>query len=39
MCTKAIFEENQCNYGYRRIKIALATKGYQVNQKKIRRIM
>ncbi|MFD2305893.1 IS3 family transposase [Enterococcus termitis] len=38
-CIKAIFEENQGNYGYRRIKLALAAKGYQVNHKKVQRIM
>jgi putative transposase len=38
-CIKAIFEENQGNYGYRRIKLALAAKGYQVNHKKVRQIM
>jgi putative transposase len=34
-----IFKENNGNYGYRRLKLALAHKGYQVNHKKIRRIM
>ena len=34
-----IFKENDGNYGYRRLKLALAHKGYQVNHKKIRRIM
>lgn len=34
-----IFEENNGNYGYRRIQIALSQRGLKVNQKKIRRIM
>lgn len=34
-----IFKENDGNYGYRRLKLALAHKGYRVNHKKIRRIM
>ncbi|MFC3632464.1 IS3 family transposase [Enterococcus rivorum] len=36
---KKIFEENNGNYGYRRIQIALNQLGLKVNQKKIRRIM
>lgn len=36
---QTIFKENDCNYGYRRIKLALVNNGYQVNHKKIRRIM
>ncbi|MFD2386683.1 IS3 family transposase [Enterococcus rivorum] len=36
---KEIFEENNGNYGYRRIQIALNQLGLKVNQKKIRRIM
>ena len=34
-----IFEENNGNYGYRRIQIALNARGLKVNQKKIRRLM
>ncbi|WP_429864632.1 IS3 family transposase [Enterococcus faecalis] len=34
-----IFEENNGNYGYRRIQYALMERGIKVNQKKIRRIM
>lgn len=34
-----IFEENNGNYGYRRIQLALNERGLKVNQKKIRRIM
>ncbi|XUD12656.1 hypothetical protein IGJ55_001835 [Enterococcus sp. AZ170] len=34
-----IFEENDGNYWYRRIQIALNEQGVKVNQKKIRRIM
>ncbi|HBI2078054.1 TPA: IS3 family transposase [Enterococcus faecalis] len=34
-----IFEENNGNYGYRRIQYALMERGLKVNQKKIRRIM
>ena len=36
---QTIFEENDRNYGYRRIKLALVNMGYQINHKKIRRIM
>ncbi|GMA71507.1 integrase [Tetragenococcus osmophilus] len=36
---KEIFEENNGNYGYRRVQIALSQRGLKVNQKKIRRIM
>lgn len=36
---QTIFEENDRNYGYRRIRLALRNKGYKVNHKKIRRIM
>lgn len=34
-----LFEENNGNYGYRRIQIALNERGLKVNQKKIRRLM
>lgn len=34
-----IFEENNGNYGYCRIQLALNEHGLKVNQKKIRRIM
>lgn len=34
-----IFEENNGNYGYRRIQIVLNERGLKVNQKKIRRLM
>lgn len=36
---QTIFEENHRNYGYRRIKLALVNMGYQINHKKIQRIM
>jgi putative transposase len=34
-----IFNENGGNYGYRRIQLELANRGFQVNHKKVRRIM
>ncbi|WP_420912380.1 IS3 family transposase [Mesobacillus campisalis] len=36
---QAIYDENDGNYGYRRIKLALRNKGYKVNYKAVQRIM
>lgn len=36
---QSIFDENDGNYGYRRIQLALKNKGITVNHKKIQRIM
>ena len=36
---QTIFEENDENYGYRRIQLALKNKGITVNHKKVQRIM
>jgi putative transposase len=36
---QSIFEENNGNYGYRRIKLELKNRGYKVNHKKVQRIM
>ena len=38
-CIQAIFDENNGNYGYRRIKLELKNHGSEVNHKKIQRIM
>jgi putative transposase len=35
----SIFEENNGNYGYRRIKLELKNSGFKVNHKKVQRIM
>ncbi|WP_413229411.1 IS3 family transposase, partial [Heyndrickxia sporothermodurans] len=36
---QSIFEENDGNYGYRRIHLELGNRGYKVNHKRIQRIM
>ncbi|EDN9716448.1 IS3 family transposase, partial [Listeria monocytogenes] len=36
---KEIFDENNGNYGYRRIQLALKEQGITINQKKVRRMM
>jgi putative transposase len=36
---RSIFDENEGNYGYRRIDLELRNRGYVVNHKKISRIM
>jgi transposase InsO family protein len=36
---QSIFEENNGNYGYRRIKLELKNRGFKVNHKKVQRIM
>lgn len=36
---QSIFEENNGNYGYRRIRLELKNRGFKVNHKKVRRIM
>lgn len=38
-CIQTIFEENDGNYGYRRIRLALKNQGLKVNHKKVQRIM
>lgn len=38
-CIQAIFDENNGNYGYRRIKLELKNRGTEVNHKKVQRIM
>jgi transposase InsO family protein len=38
-CIQSVFEENNGNYGYRRIKLELKSRGFKVNHKKVRRIM
>ena len=38
-CIQSIFEENDGNYGYRRIKLELKNRGSRVNHKKVQRIM
>ncbi|KKI92549.1 transposase, partial [Bacillus sp. SA1-12] len=36
---QSIFDENNGNYGYRRIKLELKNRGSKVNHKKVQRIM
>ncbi|MFS0865695.1 IS3 family transposase [Fredinandcohnia sp. 179-A 10B2 NHS] len=36
---QSIFEEHNGNYGYRRIQLELENRGYEVNHKKVQRIM
>lgn len=36
---QSIFEENDGNYGYRRIQLELKNRGFKVNHKKVQRIM
>ncbi|RDW17512.1 hypothetical protein CWR48_13380 [Oceanobacillus arenosus] len=36
---QSIFDENNGNYGYRRIHLELGNRGYKVNHKKVQRIM
>lgn len=36
---QSIFEENNRNYGYRRIRLELKNRGFKVNHKKVQRIM
>jgi transposase InsO family protein len=38
-CIQSIFDENNGNYGYRRIKLELKNRGSKVNHKKVQRIM
>jgi putative transposase len=38
-CIQSIFDENDSNYGYRRIQLALKKRGIKVNHKKVQRIM
>ncbi|SMQ61775.1 Transposase InsO and inactivated derivatives [Bacillus sp. OV166] len=38
-CIQSIFDENNGNYGYRRIQLELKNRGNEVNHKKVRRIM
>jgi repressor of nif and glnA expression len=38
-CIQSIFDENDGNYGYRRIHLELKNRGYKVNHKKVQRIM
>ena len=38
-CIQSIFEENDGNYGYRRIHLELKNRGYKVNHKKVQRLM
>lgn len=38
-CILSIFEENNSNYGYRRIHLELRNRGHKVNHKKVQRIM
>uniref|UniRef100_UPI004047A49E IS3 family transposase n=1 Tax=Lysinibacillus sp. FSL H8-0500 TaxID=2921393 RepID=UPI004047A49E len=38
-CIFSIFEENNSNYGYRRIHLELKNQGHKVNHKKVQRIM
>lgn len=38
-CIQSIFEENDGNYGYRRILLELRNRGFTVNHKKVQRIM
>ena len=38
-CIQSIFEENDGNYGYRRIHLELKNRGYKVNHKAVQRIM
>ena len=38
-CIQSIFEENDGNYGYRRIQLELKNRGYKVNHKNVQRIM
>ena len=34
-----IFNENKARYGYRRITLELKNRGYQINHKKVKRLM
>lgn len=36
---KAIFNENKSRYGYRRITLELKNRGYEVNHKRVKRLM
>ena len=36
---QSIFDENEGNYGYRRVQLELRNRGHQVNHKKVQRIM
>ena len=36
---KSIFDENKCRYGVRRVHQELINRGYQVNHKRVQRIM
>ncbi|WP_209125864.1 IS3 family transposase, partial [Alkalihalobacillus sp. BA299] len=38
-CAQAIFDENDGNYGYRRIHLELKNRSFKVNHKKVQRIM
>ena len=38
-CIQSIFDENQGNYGYRRVHLELRNRGYKVNHKKVQRMM
>jgi transposase InsO family protein len=38
-CIQSIFDENDGNYGYRRVHSELKNRGYKVNHKKVQRIM
>ena len=38
-CIQSIFEENDGNYGYRRIHLELKNRGYKVNHKAVQRMM
>ncbi|PEL07405.1 IS3 family transposase [Bacillus sp. AFS017336] len=36
---KAIYDEHECRYGYRKIRDELTNRGYKVNHKKVQRLM
>jgi transposase InsO family protein len=38
-CIQLIFDEHDGNYGYRRIHLELKKRGFNVNHKKVQRIM
>jgi putative transposase len=38
-CIQSIFQENDGNYGYRRIHLELKNRGYKVNHKAVQRMM
>jgi putative transposase len=38
-CIRSIFDENNGNYGYRRVHLELKNRGYKVNHKAVQRIM